>query len=201
MFEAVNCWFSGPPPGKASSTATAGITTDSLVVSLDDVRRISGVDALQAGPRSEVRQPRHSNSDAPGPCRAVFDQEATLDDGWTQFRSVTFNGDTYGGVGDVKIRGVANVIQAVGIYRDDGAARAAFDRLVSTLTACSGLHAANYDFTLDQTDPSTVAFNSDQWKLIYRVKSSALINVGALGLPQSEQTARTIDQTITDRIK
>lgn len=185
------------PPAKTTATSR---NPESLLVNLDDVRHISGVESLNSGPGSTVQQPRHSHSNPPGPCRAVFDQEVIFDGKWTQFRSATYNGDVYSGAGQVQVRGVANVVQAVGIYPDPGTARAIFDQLVPSLTSCIALHDKNYDFTLSQTDPDTVTLNSNLWKLIYRVKSSALINVGALGLPQSEQTARTILQTITDRV-
>jgi hypothetical protein len=188
------------PPAKTSATGTTGSSAESLLVNLDDVRRIAGVESLNSGPGSTVQQPRHSHSNPPGPCRAVFDQEVIFDGKWTQFRSATYNGDVYSGAGHVQVRGVANVVQAVGIYPDPGTARAIFDQLVPSLTSCIALHDKNYDFTLSQTDPDTVTLNSNLWKLIYRVKSSALINIGALGLPQSEQTARTILQTITDRV-
>lgn len=188
------------PPAKTSTTVTNSRSAESLLVNLDEVRHISGVESLNSGPGSTVQQPRHSHSNPPGPCRAVFDQEVIFDGKWTQFRSATYNGDVYSGAGQVQVRGVANVVQAVGIYPDPGTARAIFDQLVPSLTSCIALHDKNYDFTLSQTDPDTVTLNSNLWKLIYRVKSSALINVGALGLPQSEQIARTILQTITDRV-
>jgi hypothetical protein len=172
-----------------------------LIVSLDDVRRIAAFNGLQSGPGSQVERPRHSNSDAPGPCRAVFDQEVAFDGGWTQFHSVTYNGDTYSGVGQTQVRGVAEAIQAVGIYPDHGTAHAVFDRLVQELTACTALHADNYDFAINMADPTTAVLNSSLWKIIYRVKSSVLINVAALGLPQSEETAQTILRTITDRVE
>lgn len=123
-----------------------------------------------------------------------------FDGKWTQFRSVTYNGDVYSGAGQVQVRGAANVIQAVGIYPDPETARSIFVQLLPSLTACAALHDKNYEFTVGQTDPDTVTLNFKLWKLIYRVKSSVLINVGALGLPHSEQTAQTILQTITDRV-
>lgn len=113
---------------------------------------------------------------------------------------MTYNGDVYSGAGQVQVRGVADVVQAVGIYPDPETARAIFDQLLPSLTACAALHDKNYEFTVGQPDPDTVTMNSKLWKLIYRVKSSVLINVGALGLPQSEQTAQTIVQAITDRV-
>lgn len=188
-------------PDKAGTTSANGQNAESLLVSLDDTRRIAGAESLDSGPGSEVQQPRHSQSNAPAPCHAVFDQEAIFDGKWNQFRSVTFNGDVYSGTGQVQVRGVANVVQAVAIYPDAQTARPIFDQLLPSLTACAALHAKNYEFTVSQVDSDTVALNSNLWKLIYRLKSTVLIYIGALGLPQSEQAAQTILQTITDRVK
>lgn len=106
--------------------------------------------------------------------------------------------------GDVKVRGIAEVLQAVGVYPSNDVERAAFDRLAPDLTACAGLHAKHYDFAVNQPDTSTVVLNFNgpsPWKMAYRVKSSVLINVAVLGLPQSGQTAQAVLATIADRIK
>lgn len=67
------------------------------------------------------------------------------------------------------MRGIANVVQAVGIYRDADTARAHFDQLLPSLTACTALHAKNYDFTVRQLDTDTLSLSSSVWKLFYRV--------------------------------
>ncbi|HEY1842219.1 MAG TPA: sensor domain-containing protein [Mycobacterium sp.] len=96
---------------------------------------------------------------------------------------------------------MADVGQAVAVYPDEATARNAFDRLLTTLKACPPLHVRNYNYTIENTDPSTAALNTDAWGVIYQVKSSTLINVAALGVEQPEQTARTVAQAIADRIK
>ncbi|WP_077090832.1 sensor domain-containing protein [Mycobacterium rhizamassiliense] len=197
------CGHSATPAQTSSTATTTNMNADSLIVSLDDVRRIAGVAALTDASRPAV-QPKHFTSDAPGPCASVSDQQAIFDDHWTQFRSVAYSGDSYSGVGDVKIRAVADVVQSVGVYPTNDAARATFDRLVPDLKACPGLHARNYDFTVQQPDASTVVLEfpgRSPWKTAYRVKSSVLVNVAALGFSQAEQTAETVLQNITDRIK
>ncbi|AGL37523.1 sensor domain-containing protein [Mycobacterium avium] len=187
-------------PTTKETTTTSGKSVETLLVNLDDVRRIADTESLNSGPGSQVQQPRHSDSNTPTPCRAVFDQEAIFDGDWTQFRSATYNGDVYSGTGQVKVRGIANVVQAVGIYRDADTARAHFDQLLPSLTACTALHAKNYDFTVRQLDTDTLSLSSSVWKLFYRVKSSVLLYVGALGVPQTEQSAQQILQTITNRV-
>jgi hypothetical protein len=179
-----------------STEPDSGITADSLILGVDDVRRIAGFAGLTSEPALDLRQPGHSDSGAPAPCRIVFDQEVTFDGGWTQFRSVTYNGENNAGPAPV-INGVA---QAVGIYPDDAAAHTAFDRLVPALTACSTLHARYYDFTVQRRDPSTVALCYDQCSSMYRVKSSVLINVEVSQFKQSERIARTVLQNIADRV-
>lgn len=182
-----------------SAEAAPGVTTDSLIVGIDDVRRIASFDGLTSEQGSDVRSPRHTDSDAPGPCRAVFDQNVVFGSGWAHFRSVTYNGTINTGPGQPHMAAV--VTQGIGIYPDDGAARDVFDRLVPALTACSDMQAKHYDFTIAQPNPSTVALKSDLWNVMYRLQSSVLIDVAVLGLPQSEQTANAVVDAITDRMK
>lgn len=60
-----------------SAEAAPGVTTDSLIVGIDDVRRIASFDGLTSEQGSDVRSPRHTDSDAPGPCRAVFELDVS----------------------------------------------------------------------------------------------------------------------------
>ncbi|MDC8973238.1 sensor domain-containing protein [Mycobacterium marinum] len=182
-----------------TTEAAPALTTDSLIVGIDDVRRIASFDDLTSEPGSDVSSPRHVDSDAPGPCRAVFDQNVAFGSGWAQFRSVTYNGTANTGPGQPHM--VVVVAQGIGIYPDEDAARDAFDRLVPALTACSDMHVRHYDFTVVQPNPSTVALKSDRWDVMYRVQSSVLIDVAVLGLPQSEQTANAVVDAITDRVR
>jgi hypothetical protein len=87
------------------------------------------------------------------------------------------------------------------VYPLNGAARTVFDHLISALTACSALHATDYEYTLHKQDSSTVALHHDQFNSMYRVKSSVLIDVEVSELPHSDQIASSILQTITDRIR
>jgi hypothetical protein len=181
---------------KASNEPTSRLTAGSLIVSVEDVRRIADFSGLTPEPALDLHQPGHSDSDAPASCRAVFDQQVTFDGGWTQFRSVTYNGEASVGPAPV-LNGVA---QAVGVYPDDAAARTAFDHLVSALSACSAAHANNYEVTVHEQDPSTVALHHEQFDSVYRVKSSVLIEVEVSQFPQSGRIASSVLQTITDRI-
>jgi hypothetical protein len=92
-------------------------------------------------------------------------------------------------------------LQSVGIYPDERAARAAFDRLAPALTACSSLHAKHYDFTVDQPDNSTVALEyASGARDIFHVKSSVLTQVDAGGFAHPDQVAGAVVQMISDRI-
>jgi hypothetical protein len=179
---------------------------DTLIVSVDDVRRIVGDNQLVSQPGLDVRQPSRQDPgpDPQPPCRAVLGGEAMFGSGWRQFRSVEYSGLTMPTISGLPGGAMyAGVTQAVGIYPDEGAARTAFDRLVPALTACSDLHARYYMFTVNEQDPSTAALDyfEKYRSKIYRVKSSALIYVGVMGFPQAERITRTVLQTITDRIQ
>jgi PknH-like extracellular domain len=63
------------------------------------------------------------------------------------------------------------------------------------------LHDNAFIFTLDRPDSSTVRLSSEGWSHQYRVKATALVSVGVLGIEPAEQIATTILQTMTDRIR
>lgn len=52
-----------------------------------------------------------------------------------------------------------------------------------------------------QNDPAVLVLSTNAWTVVYRLKSAVLINVAALGLTQPESTARTLAQSISDRIQ
>ena len=97
----------------ANKTAPrAGQETDahSLIIGIDDVRRVAGENNLAPAPGpapAEVREPRHDDSELPPPCQAVFDQKAAFDGGWKQFDSITDSANVYRGAGNTKIRLIA----------------------------------------------------------------------------------------------
>jgi hypothetical protein len=187
----------GPGSGHSGTAPPAtDLSADSLMVSVEEMRRITGDNDLNSLPAFDLHQPRRDDDlDTPIPCRVVYDQKATFGNGWTQFRSVDYRDP---GEGNDMIRDVG---QAVAIYPDENAARTVFDRLASELTACSALHVKNYRFTVDKQDPLTVVLDYSRiLQKIIRVKASALIFVD-VNFPQSEPIARTILQVITDRIE
>jgi hypothetical protein len=196
------------PHGVDSSTEpTLGFSADSLIVSLDDVRLFADNDSLTSRPESDVHQPtrRQAGPDVPSACKAVFGGEETFAGGWRQFRSVQYSGSTrptVSGGGNL----YSAVSQAVGIYPDEEAARAAFDHVASTLTACSALHDKYYDFSVKNEDSTTVVLDYSNQYLhdimsnMIRVKSCVLAYVEVGGFPQSERIAQTVLQTITDRV-
>jgi len=51
---------------------------------------------------------------------------------------------------------VNGVTQAIARYTNSDTSLGAFHRLESSLQACVGLHDANYDFALDNPDPSNL---------------------------------------------
>lgn len=176
---------------KASAQPAPALSVDSLIVSVEDVQRITNFDDLTSDPQFDVRQPGKLDADSPPPCPVVFDQQATFGGGWTQFRSVQYSGAANKGV-----------TQAVGIYPDDQSARAAFDRLATSLTQCSSRHAEGIDYTIKKSDPATleVCF-AEVCKVAFGVKSSVLIDVSVQQFPTTaEQIAHTVLQTIAGRI-
>jgi PknH-like extracellular domain len=186
-----------PEAANETSSEPAGLVADSLLVNVDDLRRVTGFKDFDSTPGFDVHQPTPDPATA-GPCRAVFDQQYAFGTGWKQFRSVTYSGTTNTAVGQA--HGIAVVTQAVGVYPDEAAARTAFDRLGPELTACSATRATNYEFTMTKPDPSTLSLDSGKWHVTYRVDSSAMVDVTVMGLSNRDRIALDVMDTITDRI-
>ncbi|TDZ42799.1 hypothetical protein CCUG63695_02775 [Mycobacteroides franklinii] len=180
------------------ANAAPNIDVNALIVSIEDARNIANVNDLSSHLPGDIKRPSSYDSESPPPCRPVFNQESTFGSGWVQFRSVTYNAATNTMPG--KPRGVADVIQAVGVYSDDGAARGAFDQLAPALASCIALHAPRFEFTLGKPDASTITLNSNLWKIVYKVNASVLIDVAALGFSDSGTVARDITDTISSRV-
>lgn len=198
---------------EGSAGPAHALVADSLIVGLDDVRRITGSSDLKSDARADDHQPHRRDVDAPGPCQ-VFNPQVAFGSGWTQFRSVVDNGFARpsptgvvppGATGPTATAPVTRrpllVGQTVGVYPDAGAARNGFERLIPSLNECSALHAKHYGFVVNHPDASTATLNyGNGSSSIYRVKSSVLIYVEIAGFPQSEQIAGRVSQTIADRI-
>ncbi|OBA73903.1 hypothetical protein A5641_00055 [Mycobacterium sp. 1554424.7] len=184
-------------PGRMNAAGAAD--AEALIVSVEDVRHIANFEGLSPYDYADRHRPAPPDLKAPFPCRAVGSSDLTFAEGWKQFRGVAYAGST----DDLQPGGIAPINQvshAVAVYADPGAARAALDRLESTLKECASLHDTAYDFTLDRPDPSTLKLSSAGWSHVYRVKSSVLVSVGVLGIEPTEQVANTVVQAIADRI-
>lgn len=176
-------------------------TIDSLIVSVEDVRRFAGLSDLKPDPKGDERQPYHGGSHPAGPCAVVSDEQAAFGGTWTQFRGVSYSSLQSPMPGFAKT--LATVNQAVSIYPDAGTARDVFDKLVPQLEACSAMHVKYYDFTVTRPDPSTVMLSytgHSKAATIYKVQSDYLILVSALAVPHPGQTARDVLENMTSRI-
>ncbi|MHA7651807.1 sensor domain-containing protein [Mycobacterium sp. ML4] len=189
----------GHDGASASPTAPTASRADSLIVSIEEVRRIANYEELTAHSHADLRQPPAGDLNAPGPCRAAGISDVTFGTGWSEFRSAGYHGIT----DDLKPGGPAmiqTVSQAVAVYPDTSTARGALHQLDSTLQACAALGDPRYDFTLDRPDSATVRINGRGWNHVYREKSAVLMSIGVLGLEPADQIARTILNEATDRI-
>jgi hypothetical protein len=93
------------------------------------------------------------------------------------------------------------ITQVIGIYPDENAARVVFEQLTPTLTECSELHDKYHNFTVIRSNSSAIALDyAIELSYIYRVQSSALIQVTVGGFPQEEKIAKNIVQDIVDRV-
>ncbi len=173
---------------------------DSLIVSIEDVRRIANYEELAAHFQTDLREPPEADTNVPGPCRVVGSSDRTFGTDWSEFRSAGYHGVT----DDLRPGGpvmVETVSQAIALYPDPSTARGVFHRLESSLAECAGLHDPYFDFILGRPDASTVRIGAAGWSHVYRLKSSVFISVGVLGIEPAEPIANVILQTISDRIQ
>jgi hypothetical protein len=181
---------SAPPP-------PAPIDVNALIISVDEVQRVAGVDGLAASPSK--REPSHfPRRGVPEPCQPPYQDDVSFGTGWTQFRSEAYATSTNPGSGQA--RGMADILQAAAVYKDADSARAEFDRVAASLTACAALHDARHGFAVDKTDTSTLAGGTRTVAFSYRVKSTALVKVVAIGVPDLAEVTSKVLQRITDRI-
>jgi hypothetical protein len=162
-----------------------------LVLSVEDVRVITGNADLSPGPLAEQPSVQNQYDDQyPSPCHPVFDQSAAFTGGYTEFRSVTYSGPAN-----------RTVTQSVAVYPDSASARAALTTLGTSLKACSDLGLSNLAVTTQVLDPKTFALCLAQCATIYRAAGPVLIGVNAVRFGDSDRIATAVLQQITTRVK
>jgi hypothetical protein len=179
--------------GHHGSANGAPLDAATLIVSLDDMRRLTGLPGLVKGNELNAEPRQGGYGQVPVPCRAVSMMDVAFGQTWTQFKALTYSDSTH------KTGDFANVLQAVGVYADDNAARAVFEQLLSNLQQCAALHWGPYEFSMQQQDPSSFTL-SNEVEHSYRVKGTVVIEVTASYFPDSSQVASTVMRTISDRI-
>lgn len=172
------------------------ISANALIVNVDEVSQIAEFQGFTPDQSTRTDDPQ-PDPRAAQECKAVYDQKVIFGDRLKEFQSVA-----YGGTTGSQIKGVAEVIQNVGVYSDAESARSAFDRLAPALQGCSALHIKNYDFEVTQPNPSTIVLTSNyKVGIAYRLKSSVLTNVVVIGLPHTDLVTRSVLDAITERIQ
>ncbi len=182
---------------KKASASPPPVDVNALILGVDEVQSISGVAGLVASPSQ--REPSHfPKPGAPQSCQPPYQDDLSFGTGWTQYRSEAYAASTSSGPGQASV--MADILQAVAVYRDADAARAEFDRVDALLKACAALQDASYDYAVTRPDIATLDGSTGSAAFSYRVKASVLMKVSALGLPGPQQVASAVVQHITDRI-
>ncbi len=174
----------------AAPVAVAAPPAPALVLSVEEVRTISGNADLVPGPQVDSPGGQHQyDAQFPSECHAVFNQDDAFAGGFSEFRSVTYTGAAS-----------RAVTQAVAVYPDDSAARAALTRVGSSLRACSELGADNMAVTTQLLDQSSFALCQAQCATLYRAAGPVLIAVSASKFGDSDRIATAVLQQITNRV-
>ena len=184
---------------KASATPSPPpVAVNALILGVDEVGRIAGVDGLTAAPSK--REPSHfPKPGAPEPCQPPYQDDLSFGTGWMQYRSEAYAASTSPGPGQASM--MADILQAVAVYKETDAARAQFDRVDASLRACAALRDANYDYAVNKPDGTTLDGRAGSAAFSYRVNATVLVKVTALGLRDPERVTSEVLQHITDRIQ
>ena len=182
------CLQAGAAP---AAHADPGPAADQLILSVEDVRAISGNADLAPGAPVDRPGGQHQfDAQYPSECHGMFNQDVAFAGGFSQFRSVSYDGPAN-----------RSVTQAVAVYPDSAAARAALTRLGKALNACSELGVPNMAITAQVLDRTTFAVCQAQCSTLYRAEGPVLIGVDAERFGDSDRIATAVLQQITGRVK
>ena len=182
------CLQAGAAP---AANADPGPAADPLILSVEDVRAISGNADLAPGAPVDRPGGQHQfDAQYPSECHGMFNQDVAFAGGFSQFRSVSYDGPAN-----------RSVTQAVAVYPDSAAARAALTRLGKALNACSELGVPNMAITAQVLDRTTFAVCQAQCSTLYRAEGPVLIVVDAERFGDSDRIATAVLQQITGRVK
>ena len=182
------CLHAGAAP---AAHADPGPAADPLILSVEDVRAISGNADLAPGAPVDRPGGQHQfDAQYPSECHGMFNQDVAFAGGFSQFRSVSYDGPAN-----------RSVTQAVAVYPDSAAARAALTRLGKALNACSELGVPNMAITAQVLDRTTFAVCQAQCSTLYRAEGPVLIGVDAERFGDSDRIATAVLQQITGRVK
>lgn len=188
------------PPTDPNAAPHEHDYAETLIVSLDEVRRITKFDGLEPYAYADRHRPLPGSFNGPGPCGAVGSSDVTFTSGWMEYRAVAYSGTT----DDLRPGGIApinEVTQAVAVYHDAGSARDALNQLESTLKQCASFHDTSHDFTMTKPDATSLHLDASRWSHAYRVKNTVLASVGVDGIEPTDQVAANILHKIMDRVQ
>jgi len=172
------------------ATADPGVAVDPLLLSVEDVRAIAGnADLAPAEPVDRPGGQHQYDAQYPSQCHGVYNQDDAFGGGYNQFRSVSYAGP-------------ANraVTQAVAVYPNSAAARAALTRLGKALNACSEMAVPGMAITAQVLDRTTFAVCEAQCASLYRAAGPVLIGVEAAQFGDSDRIATAVLQQISGRV-
>lgn len=183
--------------GTAAAQPATQPDAESLLVNIDDLRRITGTPELEQGSELSAK-PHVHHGQLPDSCNATSSTDVIFGQNWTQFKGFPFTA-----VEGNHAEGYRVLVgsQAVGIYPDDATARTAFTQLLANLKQCSETHWGPFvDLTIEPQDPSNFATRLGTNYSLYRVRDNVLIEVTTGKFSNTEQVAHTIMRMISDRI-
>lgn len=175
--------------GSASAEPGNSLDAAALLISIDDLRHVTGVPGLRGTEYDE--QPNGVEGQIPAACRT--DRIDVAYGQATQFKGMEFR--------EVQPHSVIAGDQEVGIYPDNAAARAAFSRALDSNQQCSATHWGPFaNLVVEPQDASNFTVRDRSSYALYRVRGPVVIMVSALDFADSEHVAQSVMQMISDRI-
>ncbi|MGV0676889.1 sensor domain-containing protein [Mycolicibacterium fortuitum] len=179
-----------------SARTPSAHSTEATVLSVEEVRSISGVVGFHEVPELNATAPP-TVPDTPEPCRAVFDPPTVFGTDWKRFRAAGYATQL-----DTPILPtLTDVRQMVAVYPDSAAAQATFDRLAAAVPNCIATGIDFYDRAVAKPDPNTLLLNdyeADGAYDAYRLTGTMLIHSSAFGLPDSQRVTVAVLDGLED---
>lgn len=173
-----------------SAHAAPAVSADSLIVSVDDVRKVAQAGDLNNVDVHDVHQPKDESdlSDVVTACRPAYSMESLFGTNWKQFRSVGYAGSDN-----------RAVYQSVAVYGSDADARATLDQIQADFDRCSA-SGSSYAKPVHRESPARLVVSTNGTDT-FQTKGPVLVHVRSVHFNDNGKITQAVLHTILDHVQ